>query len=202
MERSSFTRSRWLPWSSIEFPFTVPPQASFPFKNFERSSRSISVGSRPSITVTSFPYRRLLTLTLILCCSFATSSQIQSSLGSPHVGQMPPIITAIFKFWLFITWHCRESITLFLGGFPHASVLCAAIQMNEYAAHGRRDFVACGKERNGGCDLPVPGAPGDTRGAVQIPEHEPELVRYRRWRRNRNSSGDAGLGFTAFSCDR
>ena len=30
-------------------------QASFPFRNFERSSRSISVGSSPSMTVTSFP---------------------------------------------------------------------------------------------------------------------------------------------------
>src|SRR5271169_4238419 len=80
----------------MEFPFTVPPQASFPFIYFERSSRSISVGSRPSITVTSFPYRRLFTLTLIRCCSFATSSQIQSSFGSPHVGQIPPIITCIF----------------------------------------------------------------------------------------------------------
>jgi hypothetical protein len=26
---------------------------------------------------------------------------------------MPPIITAIFKFSLFITWHCPDGITLF-----------------------------------------------------------------------------------------
>src|SRR5690606_28480569 len=81
----------------MELSFTVPPQASLPFRYFERSSRSMSVGSRPSITVTSFPYLLLLTLTLIRCCSFATSSQIQSSFGNPHVGQIPPFITSTFK---------------------------------------------------------------------------------------------------------
>jgi hypothetical protein len=94
---------------------------------------------------------------------------------------MPPIITTIFKFWLFITWHCRDDIRLVNRVYSCFSTRIRFMWGNpmiEYVAHGRGVFVARGKKRDGGCDLPVPGAPGDKRCAVQVPEHELELICY------------------------
>jgi len=88
----SFTLLVWFPCSSIILFFTVPPQASLDFKFFARSSRFISPLFIPSITVTSFPYRRLFTLMTIFCCSFATSSQTQRSLGNPQMLQTSGLI--------------------------------------------------------------------------------------------------------------
>ena len=95
--RTSFIRPRWLPCSSTELPFTVPPHANFDLRYVDSSCRSISFASKPSTTVTSLPYLRLFTFTVIRCCSFATSSHIHSSDGKPQTGHISELI-----FWYFL----------------------------------------------------------------------------------------------------
>ena len=94
------TRSRWFPCSSIEFPLTAPA-GEFSFHVFGKVLR-VDIGR-----IKPFDNRNLFSVTafvhfdidpLLFFCYLLTDA---NSFGSPHVGQIPPIITCVFKF-LFI----------------------------------------------------------------------------------------------------
>jgi len=86
--RNLFILNLWSPCNSTSFPLTVPPEAHFFFAFVNISFKFTSKFPTKVMTVTTLPhFRRELEITI--CCSSALKlSQIHSSLGKLHNGQI------------------------------------------------------------------------------------------------------------------
>src|SRR3989344_6847691 len=117
LTRSSLTFCLWLPCNSI-FPFfTVPPHASEAFSFLASSFMSISLSSRPLTTVFTLPNFFFSRLTLMRWLSFAMVSQTQSSLGSPHFGQISVMPFLVLRLFFHLLFYHLLSCLFFLSLF-------------------------------------------------------------------------------------
>jgi len=116
--KNFFILKRWSPWSSTSLSLTVPPDAHFFFAFVKISFRLTSKFPTNVITVTTLPHF-LVSFDITICCSSALKpSQIHSSFGKLHIGQMSSSLilsyhNLIIKIFLkFNTWKIIEQYLL------------------------------------------------------------------------------------------